>query len=82
MIRAILLDIDGTLTNSKKEITPKTKEALLKAQEAGIILAVVPAGQKTDCAVLENGLISKIIMEFLWRVMVYTSKTCRQGKYF
>lgn len=82
MIRAILLDIDGTLTNSKKEITPKTKEALLKAQEAGIILAVVSAGQKTDCAVLENGLISKIIMEFLWRVMVYTSKTCRQGKYF
>ena len=43
MIKAILLDIDGTLTNSKKEITPKTKEALLKAQEAGIRLAVVSA---------------------------------------
>lgn len=43
MIKAILLDIDGTLTNSRKEITPKTKEALLKAQEAGILLAVVSA---------------------------------------
>ena len=43
MINAILLDIDGTLTNSKKEITPKTKEALMKAQEAGIRLAVVSA---------------------------------------
>lgn len=43
MIKTILLDIDGTLTNSKKEITPKTKEALLKAQEAGIRLAVVSA---------------------------------------
>lgn len=40
MIRAILLDIDGTLTNDRKEITPKTREALLKAQENGIRLAL------------------------------------------
>ncbi|MBR3348752.1 MAG: HAD family phosphatase [Solobacterium sp.] len=40
MIRVILLDIDGTLANSKKIITPKTKEALLKAQEKGIRLAI------------------------------------------
>ncbi|WP_315459575.1 Cof-type HAD-IIB family hydrolase, partial [uncultured Streptococcus sp.] len=34
-------DIDGTLTNSEKKITPKTKEALLAAQEQGarLILA-------------------------------------------
>ena len=37
-MKAILLDIDGTLTNSEKIITPKTKEALLKAQDAGIRL--------------------------------------------
>lgn len=37
----LILDIDGTLTNSQKEITPKTLEALLKIQEMGhtIILA-------------------------------------------
>lgn len=29
----IIMDIDGTLTNSEKKITPKTKEALLAAQE-------------------------------------------------
>lgn len=40
MIKVILLDIDGTLTNSKKEISPRTKEALLKAQEQGITLAL------------------------------------------
>lgn len=40
MIKAILLDIDGTLTNSKKEITPETKKALLKAQEAGVRLVL------------------------------------------
>lgn len=37
----IVLDLDGTLTNSKKVITPKTKEALLKLQCAGkkVVLA-------------------------------------------
>lgn len=39
-IKAILLDIDGTLTNSKKEITPLTKEVLLKAQAQGIRLVI------------------------------------------
>ena len=43
MIKAIILDIDGTLTNSQKEITPATREALLKAQDAGIRLAIASA---------------------------------------
>ena len=30
-IKVIIMDVDGTLTNGKKVITPKTKEALLKA---------------------------------------------------
>ena len=46
-IRAILLDIDGTLTNRKKQITPKTKEALMKAQEHGIRL-VLASGRPTS----------------------------------
>ena len=29
--KMIVLDLDGTLTNNKKEITPKTKEALMQA---------------------------------------------------
>lgn len=37
-IRAIALDIDGTLTNDQKVITPHTKRALMDAQEAGIKL--------------------------------------------
>lgn len=42
MRRKILaLDLDGTLTNSKKEITPRTREAISKMQEQGhqIVLA-------------------------------------------
>ena len=40
MIKTILLDIDGTLTNDDKVITAKTKEALLKVQDAGVRLAL------------------------------------------
>lgn len=50
MIKAILLDIDGTLTTSEKEISPKTKEALLKAQASGIRLAVVSARTENGLA--------------------------------
>ena len=39
-IKAILLDIDGTLTNNKKEITPKTLQALLTAQDHGVKLVI------------------------------------------
>ena len=37
----LVLDIDGTLTNSKKEITAETKEAILDIQEKGykVVLA-------------------------------------------
>lgn len=39
--RAIALDLDGTLTNHDKEVTPITRQALMKAQKDGahIILA-------------------------------------------
>lgn len=46
-VRVIIMDVDGTLTNSKKVITPKTKEALLKAQEMGAIL-VLASGRPTS----------------------------------
>lgn len=38
--KLLVLDIDGTLTNSKKEITPATKEAIIRIQEQGIYVAI------------------------------------------
>ena len=35
--KVLVLDIDGTLTNSKKEITENNKKALKKFQAAGIM---------------------------------------------
>jgi Cof subfamily protein (haloacid dehalogenase superfamily) len=44
--KMIVLDLDGTLTNSKKEITPKTYEALMAAQERGVKV-VLASGRPT-----------------------------------
>ena len=46
-IKVIIMDVDGTLTNTQKVITPKTKEALLKAEEQGAIL-VLASGRPTS----------------------------------
>lgn len=44
--KLIVLDLDGTLTNSNKEITPRNLKALLHAQEQGIRL-VLASGRPT-----------------------------------
>lgn len=46
-IKVIIMDVDGTLTNGKKVITPKTKEALLKAEKVGAIL-ILASGRPTS----------------------------------
>lgn len=38
--KILILDIDGTLVNSEKEITPKTKEALFAIQRKGHLVAL------------------------------------------
>lgn len=44
--KVLVLDIDGTLTNSQKKITEKTKEALERVQQAGTIV-VLASGRPT-----------------------------------
>lgn len=45
--KLLVLDIDGTLTNSKKEITPKTREALISIMEEGH-LVMIASGRPTQ----------------------------------
>lgn len=40
MKKILFLDLDGTLTNDEKKITPKTKNALMKIQQQGHIVAL------------------------------------------
>lgn len=44
--RMIVLDLDGTLTNSKKQITAHTRETLIRAQKQGIKV-VLASGRPT-----------------------------------
>lgn len=46
-IKVIIMDVDGTLTNSEKKITERTKNALIRAQEEGAIL-VLASGRPTS----------------------------------
>lgn len=46
-IEAIILDIDGTLLNDDKEITPDTKKALITAQQNGVKL-ILASGRPTS----------------------------------
>ncbi len=46
-IKVIIMDVDGTLSNSDKVVTPKTKEALIKAEKAGAVL-VLASGRPTS----------------------------------
>ena len=44
--RAIALDLDGTLTSHEKVVTPKTREALLKAASEGAVI-ILASGRPT-----------------------------------
>lgn len=46
-IKVIIMDVDGTLTNTEKKIMPKTKEALKKAQAMGVRL-ILASGRPTS----------------------------------
>ena len=43
----LVLDVDGTLVNTKKEITKKTKDAVIECQEKGIKVAIA-SGRCTE----------------------------------
>ena len=41
--KLIAMDLDGTLNNDEKQITPKTRQALMEAQKRGVRLALASA---------------------------------------
>ena len=45
-LKAIVLDLDGTLLNSKKVVSPLTRDKLIEAQEQGIKV-ILASGRPT-----------------------------------
>lgn len=54
--QVLVLDLDGTLTNSKKEITEPTRKALLEIQEAGKIIVLASGRPVNGIAPLAEAL--------------------------
>ena len=46
--KLLALDLDGTLTNTKKEITPYTRRTIIKAQQKGVKI-ILATGRPTYC---------------------------------
>ena len=60
MYKMLAFDLDGTLNNDDKVITPMTREAIMAVQEQGVIVALVsgrqaPGLQREGVAILEEG---------------------------
>ena len=45
MYKMLAFDLDGTLNNDDKVITPMTREAIMAVQEQGVIVALVSGRQ-------------------------------------
>ena len=60
-IKAIVMDIDGTLLTSEKKISPKTRQALVDAQKQGLSL-ILASGRPT------NGM--RPLADELWRWLI------------
>lgn len=56
----IVLDLDGTLTNRDKVITPKTKQRLMELQERGKKIVLASASDAGGAAACERAGAGKI----------------------
>ena len=75
--KLIVLDLDGTLTNSKKEITPRNRETLIRIQEQGIRLALASGRPTYGIVPLANEL---RMNEFGGFILSYTEVKLSIGK--
>ncbi len=59
-IKLLAIDIDGTLLNPQKQITPRTREAINLAHEAGIIVTLATARRYRNTAAIATELAIEI----------------------
>ena len=60
--KLIVLDLDGTLTNSKKIITPRNREILIRVQEQGVRLVLASGRPTYGIVPLANELVRRIYL--------------------
>lgn len=52
--KMIVLDLDDTLLRDDHTISPRTKEALMTAQEQGVKVVLASGAQRLVCAMLQK----------------------------
>ena len=52
--KVLAFDIDGTLTNSRKEITPETRAAILRAADMGCTIVIATGRRRESSDTLMN----------------------------
>lgn len=79
--RLLVLDIDGTVTNSQKEVTEKTRKAILRLEEKGVRVAIAsgrhPKGVLSIAEVLNFHQSGNFILAFNGaKIINVRKKTC------
>ena len=70
--QVIVLDLDGTLTNSKKEITPPTRDALIEIQQNGkkvVLASGRPINGCSDNAIIYNKVIPQEVIRPIYEAV-------------
>lgn len=85
MYKLLVLDIDGTVTNSKKEVTEKVKDAIVGLQKRGVLVAIAsgrpPRGVFSVAEKLEFEKYGSYIMPFNGaRIIDFKTKECVYAK--
>lgn len=80
--KIIFLDLDGTLTNDEKKITPKTKEALMDIQKEVILWLLRLADQRLAWDLLQKSWNLKNMVDMLCHLMVEKLSTGKQRRQF
>ena len=73
--KLLVLDVDGTLLNNQKEISPRTLAALLKVQQMGVHI-VLASGRPT------NGVMPIVTEVTFFLTTAVRSSTCRPVNYY
>ncbi|MGN0157803.1 MAG: Cof-type HAD-IIB family hydrolase [Brotaphodocola sp.] len=84
--KLLVLDIDGTVTNSDKKILPKTRQAIIDLQEKGVAVAIAsgraPKGVFSIAEELELHRFGNYILSFNGaRIINFQTRECVYEKY-
>ena len=79
--KLLVLDIDGTVTNSQKQVSEKTREAVIRLQEKGVPVAIAsgrpPQGISYVAKALDFQTYGSYILPFNGaRILNFKTKEC------